>query len=109
MVSFLPRSLSGRYVGTQPLAMSMPKRLLGRSRTWPRQATTSKSGPRYLLMVLALAGDSTITRLFFFRAATMYPRFLVGCPQSAVHRQGLDECGGKRDAAFQGRRLKREG
>src|SRR5256885_433942 len=30
---------------------------------------TVKSSPRYLLMVLALAGDSTMTRLFFFRAA----------------------------------------
>src|SRR5437588_13086016 len=50
--------------------MSMPKRLLGRSRTCPLLATTSKSGPRYLLIVLALAGDSTITRCFFFRAAT---------------------------------------
>src|SRR5581483_11788869 len=48
----------------------MPKRLLGRSRTWPLLATTSYSGPRYLLIVLALAGDSTITRCFFFRAGT---------------------------------------
>src|SRR5207249_1412687 len=48
----------------------MPKRLLGRSRTCPLLAATSKSGPRYLLMVFALAGDSTITRFFFFRAAT---------------------------------------
>src|SRR5947209_5972998 len=53
--------------------MSMPKRLLGKSRTWPLLATTSKSGPRYLLMVLALAGDSTITRFFFFRATPSSP------------------------------------
>src|SRR5262249_44099102 len=50
--------------------MSMPKRLLGRSRTWPLLATTSKSGPKDLLIVRALAGDSTMTRFFFFRAAT---------------------------------------
>src|SRR5262245_37428636 len=50
--------------------MSMPNLLRGRSRTWPLQATTSKSGPRYLLIVLALAGDSTMTRFFFFRAGT---------------------------------------
>src|SRR3954447_7111406 len=50
--------------------MSMPKRLLGKSRTWPLQATTSYSGPRYLLIVLALVGDSTMTRFFFFRVAT---------------------------------------
>ena len=35
------RSLSGRYVGIQPPSMSMPKRLLGRSRTCPLLATTS--------------------------------------------------------------------
>src|SRR5207248_3313878 len=63
-----------KYLGIQPFSMSMPKRLLGKSRTWPMLATTSKSGPRYLLIVLALAGDSTITRFFFFRAATA--RFL---------------------------------
>src|SRR5207302_9312152 len=36
---------------------------LGRSRTWPMLASTLKLRPRYFLMVLALAGDSTITRL----------------------------------------------
>src|SRR5947209_20276433 len=52
--------------------MSMPKRLLGRSRTCPLLARTSKSGPRYLLIVRALAGDSTMTRdFFFFRVATL--------------------------------------
>src|SRR6478736_6367108 len=52
----------------------MPNRLLGRSRTCPLLAVTSKSDPRYLLIVLALAGDSTMTRLFFvFRAATAVP------------------------------------
>ena len=29
---------------------------------WPTEATTSKSLPRYFLMVLAFAGDSTMTR-----------------------------------------------
>ena len=29
---------------------------------WPMEATTSKSLPRYFLMVLAFAGDSTMTR-----------------------------------------------
>ena len=33
----------------------------GRSRTWPKLARTVKSPPRYLLMVLALAGLSTTT------------------------------------------------
>src|SRR5262249_18369850 len=33
-----------------------------RSRTWPTLASTRKLGPRYLLIVFALAGDSTINR-----------------------------------------------
>ena len=33
----------------------------GRSRTWPKLASTVKLPPRYLLIVLALAGDSTTT------------------------------------------------
>src|SRR5690554_3419701 len=35
----------------------------GRSRIWPILDLTIKSLPRYLLMVFALAGDSTITRV----------------------------------------------
>src|SRR5262245_54163544 len=35
---------------------------LGRSRTCPMDAFTWKSRPRYLLIVFALAGDSTMTR-----------------------------------------------
>src|SRR5262245_50487964 len=42
----------------------MPNFFMGRSRTCPLLAVTSKSGPRYLPMVLALAGDSTMTRFF---------------------------------------------
>ena len=37
------------------------RQVLGRSRMWPMEATTSYPGPRYFCMVLALAGDSTIT------------------------------------------------
>src|SRR6516165_9056528 len=33
----------------------------GRSRTWPKEASTLKESPRYLLIVLALEGDSTTT------------------------------------------------
>src|SRR5438105_8645279 len=36
----------------------------GRSRTWPILAFTTNPSPRYLLIVLAFAGDSTITRSF---------------------------------------------
>ncbi|MNV86375.1 hypothetical protein D3C71_1804040 [compost metagenome] len=36
--------------------------LVGRSRIWPMLDFTTYWLPRYLLMVLALAGDSTMTR-----------------------------------------------
>ena len=42
--------------------MSTLSLLLGRSRTCPMDAFTSYPGPRYLPMVLALDGDSTITK-----------------------------------------------
>src|SRR6188474_986207 len=54
-----------RLVSTPPMTwVASFARLgfLGRSRTWPMEATTRKSRPRYLLMVFALAGDSTMTR-----------------------------------------------
>src|SRR5262245_8376418 len=35
--------------------------LLGRSRTWPMLASTLKPDPRYLLIVFAFDGDSTMT------------------------------------------------
>src|SRR6185436_18797 len=41
--------------------------LAGRSRTWPNEARTSYPGPRYLLIVLALAGDSTTTIFIEFQ------------------------------------------
>src|SRR5437660_661762 len=63
--------------------MSMPNRVLGKSRTWPLLAATSKSGPRYLLIVFALAGDSTITRFFFFRAPTDHSLRSRAKPQAA--------------------------
>src|SRR6188474_1312732 len=44
--------------------MSMPSLFFGRSRTWPIDALTTKFLPKNLLMVLALAGDSTMTRDF---------------------------------------------
>src|SRR5262245_23819462 len=39
--------------------MSIPMVFLGRSLTCPTEAFTTKPEPRYFLMVLALAGDST--------------------------------------------------
>ncbi len=44
--------------------MSTPSVFFGRSFTWPSDASTSYSLPRYLLMVLAFAGDSTMTNDF---------------------------------------------
>src|SRR5688572_31415721 len=41
--------------------MSIPNSRSGRSRTWPMQVFTTNLEPRILLMVLALAGDSTMT------------------------------------------------
>ena len=60
------------YSGAKSCSMSMPIFFLGRSFTCPTEAFTTYPAPRYFLMVLALAGDSTITsvppepRTFFF-------------------------------------------
>lgn len=43
--------------------MSTPNWLLGKSLTWPMEASTTKFFPKYFPIVLALAGDSTITKL----------------------------------------------
>src|SRR5262245_5839044 len=48
-----------------PATASPLRRRLGRSRTWPMLASTLKPGPRYLVIVLALVGDSTTTRACF--------------------------------------------
>src|SRR6516164_2432938 len=64
--------------------MSMPNFFSGRSRMCPLLAATSKSPPRYLPIVLALAGDSTITRPFLDERLGLLmgfsglPDFLVG-------------------------------
>src|ERR1700693_2331755 len=51
------------YCGTKPCSTSTPSLLVGKSRTWPKQARTVKPRPRNFSMVLALAADSTTTRL----------------------------------------------
>src|SRR6478736_3742422 len=55
------RDSSDSYVSSNPLSTSTPSLLFGRSRMWPIDAITLTSRPRYLLMVLAFAGDSTTT------------------------------------------------
>src|SRR5207342_493898 len=52
------------YRMAKPLAGSTAPSFGTRSRTWPYEARTVKSLPRYLLIVLALAGDSTMRRFF---------------------------------------------
>ena len=52
--------------------------LLGRSRTCPKLARTMKSEPRYLLMVFALAGDSTTTTFIRFCSGK------IGCDRASV-------------------------
>src|SRR5713101_2333288 len=44
--------------------MSTPRSFEGRSLICPIEAITMKSLPRYLLIVFALAGDSTMTKFF---------------------------------------------
>src|SRR5580658_9022584 len=66
--SFFSRSTTFSFPGMTissgaklPSLRSTPILFLGRSLMWPTEASTVKSLPRYLLIVLALAGDSTIT------------------------------------------------
>src|ERR1700733_12768478 len=52
-----------------PCSVSTAPSLGTRSRTCPYEASTSKSLPRYFLIVRALAGDSTMTRFSLIRVA----------------------------------------
>src|SRR6185312_2262349 len=62
MILPLPRMIT--YSGVKPCSMSTPILDFGRSITWPTDAFTVNPLPRYFLMVLALAGDSTTTSAF---------------------------------------------
>src|SRR5215475_8237140 len=59
MTFFLPGNSS--YVGSKLLSTSTPRPFFGKSMMWPTEAMTLKSLPRYLLIVFAFDGDSTIT------------------------------------------------
>ncbi len=63
MMSPLP--LIVRYFGANELSTSTPRVDLGRSRTWPTDAFTTKRGGRNFLIVCAFFGDSTMIRGFF--------------------------------------------
>src|SRR5713226_10263698 len=52
------------YSGWKLFCTSTPRPFEGRSLICPIEAFTTKSLPRYLLIVFALAGDSTMTRFF---------------------------------------------
>src|SRR3977135_2846284 len=52
------------YSGWKLFCTSTPRPLEGRSLICPIEAITMKSLPRYLLIVFALAGDSTMTKFF---------------------------------------------
>src|SRR5579883_2603011 len=62
MSFFLPSMTS--YRGSKPFSISTARSRLGRSLICPSEALTMYCLPRYLLMVFALVGDSTITRAF---------------------------------------------
>src|SRR3990172_3717991 len=74
------RPLTTWYCGVKFRLTSTARRLVGRSRTWPYEALTTYPFPRSLLMVLALAGDSTMTSDF----ATPGCPPLNSCQLSAV-------------------------
>ena len=56
--SFLSSSTTNSIV--KSLSTSTPNEPRGKSFTWPTQARTSNSSPRYFDMVFALEGDSTM-------------------------------------------------
>ena len=59
-------SFEGTYVAENPLSTSTPRSLLGRSLTWPTDASIAYSSPKKRFKVLALDGDSTIIKLLDF-------------------------------------------
>src|SRR5712692_4316458 len=50
------------YSVSKSFSTSTPRLLLGRSFTWPKDASTVNPLPRYFWIVFALAGDATMTR-----------------------------------------------
>src|SRR5712691_7587185 len=52
------------YFGSKPCSTSTPSSRVGRSRRCPTVAFTSYPAPRYLPIVFAFVGDSTITNAF---------------------------------------------
>src|SRR5262249_49066911 len=117
MIFPLPRMTT--YSGAKPCSTSTPILDLGRSMTWPTDAFTVKPVPRYFLIVLALAGDSTTTRArpldalaglrslgaaafaaFFFGAGAVF--FLASAAMSSLYiSASADEHNARRPRAQQ--------
>src|ERR1700722_16789599 len=57
------------YTGLKSLSTSTERFFFGRSFTCPSEAFTTNCLPRYLPIVFAFAGDSTMTRLFSINCA----------------------------------------
>src|SRR5258706_16374895 len=78
------------YSGWKWFWTSTPRPFEGRSLMCPIEAITMKSLPRYLLIVFALAGDSTMTRFFtiayFCPARTDDSLMTGGCFQTSRKR-----------------------
>src|SRR5438046_1925190 len=91
---FLPSMTS--YWGAKPCSMSIPMVFLGRSLTCPTEAFTTYPGPRYFLIVVALAGDSTMTRALspsprrdFFFGASPAPSGVASAGAAATFALGF--------------------
>ena len=84
MIFFLP--CRTWYSGAKSFSMSTPSLLFGRSMTWPTDAFTWKSLPRYFSSVRALAGDSTMTRFFAM------PYSLAGTASNVNRQQRRSAC-----------------
>src|ERR1041384_2253769 len=78
------------YSGSKLFCPSTPQPLEGISLICPIEAFTTKSLPRYLLIVFALAGDSTTTRFLAitrqFRSATDEGSMTEGCFHAKFRR-----------------------
>jgi len=71
-------------VGLKSFFVSTPILSAGRSRRWPKEDWILKSGPRNFDIVLALVGDSTMTRFFgidvVFSLEVLDRGLLMVCP-----------------------------
>src|SRR3972149_1375728 len=78
------RPFSTWYCGLKFRFVSTASRFGGRSRTWPYEALTTYPFPRNFVMVLALAGDSTMTSDFgttIVPPVNGYQLSAIGCQQ----------------------------